>query len=64
MSSSVHVDNKNINMLVFDKGPTQGLDDTTLTQEAKHPNKFTQSRKNLYLICNVMEAIFSYVLMQ
>ena len=38
MSSSVHLDNKNND----DEGPTQGLDKTMLTAEAKH---FTQPRK-------------------
>ena len=31
MSSSVHVDNKRKDILVFGDGPTQRLDDTTLT---------------------------------
>ena len=31
MSSSVHIDNKGKNILIYDEGPTQGLDDTTLT---------------------------------
>ena len=33
MSLSVHVDNKIKDTLILDKGPTQGLDDTTLTKE-------------------------------
>ena len=33
MSSSVHVDNKKKDILIFGKGPTQGLDGTTLTAE-------------------------------
>ena len=33
MSSSVHFDNKGKNILILDKGPTQGLDDFTLTAE-------------------------------
>ena len=37
MSSSVHIDNKNKDILILDKEPTQGLDDTTLTAEAKYP---------------------------
>ena len=36
MSSSVHVDNKENNILTLGDGPTQGLDDTTLTAEAKY----------------------------
>ena len=34
MSSSVHIDNKNKDILILGKGPTQGLDDTTLTAGA------------------------------
>ena len=30
MSSSVHTDNKRKDILILGKGPTQGLDDTTL----------------------------------
>ena len=36
MSSSVHVDNKGKNILIPGEGPTQGLDDSTLTAEAKY----------------------------
>ena len=28
--------------MIFGEGPTQGLDDTTLTAEAKYPTNFTQ----------------------
>ena len=45
MSSSVHVDNKGKDILILGEGPTQGLDDTTLTAEAKYPINFTQLRK-------------------
>ena len=45
MSSSVHVDNKGKDILILGEGPTQGLDDTTLTAEAKYPINFTQSGK-------------------
>ena len=45
ISSSIHVDNKGKDILIFCKGPTQGLDDTTLTAEAKNPIDFTQPRK-------------------
>ena len=30
MSLSVHIDNKNKDILIFAEGPTQGLDDTAL----------------------------------
>ena len=33
MSSSVHVDNKKKDVLILSEGPTEGLDDTTLTVE-------------------------------
>ena len=36
MSSSVHIDNKNKDILILGEGPTQGLYDTTLTAEAKY----------------------------
>ena len=49
MSSSVHVDNKGKNILILGEGPTQGLDDTTLTAEAKYPINFTQSGKRFVL---------------
>ena len=37
MSSSAHIDNKNKDMLILGEGPTEGLDDTTLTAEAIYP---------------------------
>ena len=49
MSSSVHVDNKNKDILSLSEGPTQGLDDTTLTAEAKYPINFIQPNKRLVL---------------
>ena len=49
MSSSVHVDNKRKDILILGEGPTQGLDDTTLTAEPKYSINFTQSRKGFVL---------------
>ena len=49
MSSYVHVDNKRKDIFVLDEGPTQGLDDTTLTAEPKYPINFTQSGKRFVL---------------
>ena len=46
MNSTVNIDNKNKDILLFGEGSTQGLDDTTLTVEAKYP--FNQE-KCLYL---------------
>ena len=36
MNSSVHIDNKKKYNLSIGKGPTQGLDDTMLTVEARY----------------------------
>ena len=49
MSSSVHIDDKIKDILILCEGLTQGLDDTTLTAEAKYPINFTQSRKRSVL---------------
>ena len=49
MSSSVNVDNKNKDIVILGEWPTQGLDDTTLTAEAKYPINFTQSGKRFVL---------------
>ena len=49
MSSSVHIDNKNKDILILAKGPTQGLGDATLTAEAKYPINFTQPNKRFVL---------------
>ena len=45
MGSSVHIDDKNKDTLILGEGATQGLDDTTVTAEAKYPINFTQSEK-------------------
>ena len=45
IGSSVHVDNKNKNILILGEGPTQWLDDTTLKSEAKY---LTQPNKDFY----------------
>ena len=48
MSSSVHVDNRNTDILILDEEPTHELDDPTLTAEAKYPINFTQPNKDFY----------------
>ena len=40
MSYSVYVDNKKKDILILGEGPTQGLDDNTLTAEKKVFNQF------------------------
>ena len=37
MSSSVHIGNENKDILILGEVPTPGLDDNTLTGEAKYP---------------------------
>ena len=49
MSSSLDVDNKNKDILILGKEPKQGLDDTTITAEAKYSINFTQTNKRLVL---------------
>ena len=48
MSSSVHIDNKNKDILILGEGPTQGSHDTTLTAEAKYSSNVTQPNKSLH----------------
>ena len=49
MSSSVPIDNKNKDILIPNEGPAQGLDDITLTAEAKYPINFAQPNKRFVL---------------
>ena len=44
MSSSVHVDNKKTYIFILGEGPTQGLDDTTLTVEKQYSINFIETR--------------------
>ena len=44
-SSSVHIDSRNKNILVLGEGPTQGLDNATITVEVKYSINFTESGK-------------------
>ena len=50
----MHTDNNTDNILILGKGPTQGLDDTTLVAKTKYTINFTQSGKRfvLSLHCN------------
>ena len=49
MSSSVHIDNKKKDILILGKGPTQGLDDPTLTAEAQYSITFSRSNRKFCL---------------
>ena len=63
-SSSMYVENKGKDILISGEGPTQGLDDTTLTAEAKYPINFTHSRKRfvLSLHCNGSSSLYLLML--
>ena len=49
MSFSVHVDNKKKDILMLGEGPTQGLDDATLTAEKMYSINFTEHNKKFCL---------------
>ena len=70
MSYSVYVDNKGKDILIFGKGPTQGLGEHSLTAAKMYPISFTDHRKkcclslhyngsNSYLFVNGIE-IFKF----
>ena len=47
VDSSKHTDNKKKDILVLGEKPTNELDDTTITMEAKYPAHITKSIKKL-----------------
>ena len=49
MSLSVHIDYKNKDIVILGKGQTQGLRNTTLTEEAIYSINFTQPNKRSVL---------------
>ena len=61
-SLSVHTDNKANDILILNKGPTQGFDGTAFTTEALYPINFTQSGKKIALVYTIMEATVSCLL--
>ena len=63
MSSSVHNDNKRKDISILGEGPTQGLDDSILTAEAKYPINFTQPRKRFILSLHYNASTAFYLLM-
>ena len=50
MSSSVHINNKKKDILILGIGPTQKLDDTTLTAEAQYSINFSMQATVFYLL--------------
>ena len=63
MSSSVDIDNKGKYILILGKGPTQGLDDTTLTAETQYSINFTRPTIKFCLSLHYNGATVSYLLM-
>ena len=49
MTSLVHIDNTKKDILIFGKGPTDGLIDTTLTAGKEYAINFTEEQKKFYL---------------
>ena len=49
MSSSVHIDNKKKDILIFGFGPTQGLDDTASAAEAQYSINFSGTNIKFWL---------------
>ena len=47
MSSFLHIDNKEKDILILGEGLTQGLDDIILTAEAEHPISFAKIRRKI-----------------
>ena len=45
MNSSIHIDNKGKRILIFGKGPTQGLGENSLTAEKKYSINFAVTKK-------------------
>ena len=64
MSSSLYIDNKNKDILILSKRPTQELHDITLTAKVKYPINFTQSRKRLVLSLHFNGSTYLSTLLQ
>ena len=47
MNASVYVDNKGKDILIFGKGPTQGLGEHSLTAEKMYSVNFTNDNENI-----------------
>ena len=58
-SSSVHANSKKKYIPILGKGPTDGLDTTTITAEAEYFINFTKKRNKFCQVCIAMEAIVS-----
>ena len=62
MSSSIHIDNKKKDILVLERGLTEGLE-STLTAEKMYSINFTLTKKKFCLSLYIMEQIVIYLSM-
>ena len=62
MRSSGYVDDKKKDILILVIGPTQGLDNTTLTAEAKYSITFSRSNKKFCLSLHYNDSNSFYLL--
>ena len=58
-----HIDNKEKDILIIGKGPTQVLGDTILTAKAQYSINFSRSNRKFCLACIIMDATVFYLLM-
>ena len=58
----MHVDNEGKYIIILGEGPTQELDDTTLTAKQNILLILLNQEKDLYQVYTVMEATISYLL--
>ena len=63
MSSSVHANNKNKDILILGKGERKGLDNTILTAEAEYSINLSRSQRKFCLSLHYNEATAFYLLM-
>ena len=61
MTSSVHIDNKRKDILIFGLGPAQWLDDTMSTAETQYSINFSRSNKENHLSLNYNESFIYLV---
>ena len=64
MSTSVHFDNKKKDTSILDIGPTQGLDDSTLSTEAQYSINFSLfvNARKIYLFKAGVSTIFLLII--
>ena len=59
----MHIGNKRKKFLILGKGPTQTLDDTTLTAEAQYAIYSPRSNGKFFYVCIIIGAKVFYLLM-